>query len=221
MKSKTHEYLKLKKQFMIIGLGLLTFGTTVKAQSDEPRTDFTFGVKAGVNYSNVWDEQGQDFRADAKAGFAGGVFVGIPFGKFIGFQPELLISQKGFQGSGTLFATPYSFERTTTFIDVPLFLQVKPADVLTLVLGPQFSYLVHQKDVYTFGTNSVEQEQDFKNENVRKNILGFAIGADINLSHFVLSGRLGWDFQNNRGDGTSSTPRYKNQWLQLTAGYKF
>jgi hypothetical protein len=211
----------MKKSLIIIGLGVLVFGTTAKAQSDEPRTDFAFGVKAGLNYSNVWDEQGEDFRADPKAGFAGGVFIGIPFGKFVGFQPEFLLSQKGFQGSGTLLGTDYSFKRTTTFIDVPLLLQVKPADVLTLVLGPQFSYLLHQKDVYTFGTNSVEQEKEFENENIRKNILGFAIGADVNISHLVISARLGWDFQNNTGDGTSSTPRYKNQWLQLTAGYKF
>lgn len=211
----------MKQSIIIISLGFLLFGTTAKAQSDEPRTDFTFGVKAGMNYSNVWDEQGEDFRADPKAGFAGGIFMGIPIGKFIGFQPELLLSQKGFQASGSLLGTSYSFKRTTTFIDVPLLLQVKPASFITLVLGPQFSYLLHQKDVFTFGGNSVEQENEFKNDNIRKNILGFAIGADINISHLVLSGRLGWDFQNNRGDGTSSTPRYKNQWLQATIGYKF
>ncbi len=211
----------MKQSMIIIGLGVLLFGTTAKAQSDEPRTDFTFGVKAGMNYSNVWDEQGQDFRADAKAGFAGGVFMGIPIGKFIGFQPELLLSQKGFQASGSLLGTSYSFKRTTTFIDVPLFLQVKPASFITFVLGPQFSYLLHQKDVYTFGANSVEQEDEFNNDNIRKNILGFAIGADVNISQFVLSARMGWDFQNNKGDGTSSTPRYKNQWLQATIGYTF
>ncbi len=200
----------------------LALGTKVKAQSDDNRNELGIGIKAGINNSNVWDEQKEDFNADSKIGFVGGAFLSIPLGRIIGFQPELLISQKGFQGFGHLLGTPYSFSRTTTYLAVPLLLQVKPSKFITVVGGPQFSYLLHQKDVYTFGANSVEQEEEFRNENIRKNIMGFTLGADVNLtSAIVISGRVGWDFQNNNGDGTSTTPRYKNQWLQLTLGYKF
>ncbi len=211
----------MKKTFLIIGLAFLTFGTTLKAKSDDSRYDFTFGIKVGLNYSNVWDEQGEEFRADPKFGFAGGLFAGIPLGKTFGIQPELLISQKGFKASGVLLGTPYSYSKTSTFIDIPLLLQIKPAEFVTFVIGPQFSYLIKQKTVFTFGDNSLEQEEEFENDNIRKNILGFGIGADVNISHLVVSGRLGWDFQSNKGDGTSTTPRYKNQWVQLTVGYKF
>lgn len=201
----------------------LTFtSTTLSAQTSDTdtRSKLVFGVKAGTNYSNVWDEEGQDFRADAKFGFAGGVFFGIPIGTFLGFQPEALISQKGFQASGTMFGTPYSMQRTTTYLDIPLQLQVKPAEFITILAGPQYSYLIHQKDAYTFGSNSTAQEQEFNNDNIRKNILGFVAGADINISHVVISGRMGWDFQTNNGDGSSTTPRYKNKWLQFTVGFK-
>lgn len=212
----------MKKSISISCLALLSFGMTLQAQDEEsdPREEFSFGVKAGINSSNVWDEQGQDFQADARIGFAGGVFFGIPIGKYLGFQPELLISQKGFQGSGTLLGSPYSFSRTTTYIDVPLQLQMKPGEILTVVIGPQYSYLMSEKNVYTLGTNSVEQEKEFNNDNIRKNVLGFVGGADVIISHIVISGRMGWDFQTNNGDGTSSTPRYKNKWIQLTVGFK-
>ena len=211
----------MKKSLIIISL--FTFGicSSMQAQeNDDDRQKVSFGLKAGINYSNVWDEQGEDFTADPRVGFAGGVFIGIPIGKYLGFQPELLISQKGFQGAGTLLAQPYSFSRTTTYLDVPLQLQLKPIEYVTIVLGPQYSYLISQKDVFTFGSNSVEQEQEFENDNIRKNTLGFVAGLDINISHVVVSGRLGWDFQTNNGDGSNSTPRYKNQWLQLTLGFK-
>ncbi len=193
-----------------------------EAQTSETdrRDKFTFGVKAGANYSNVWDEQGQDFNADARVGFAGGIFIGIPIGTFLGVQPEMLVSQKGFQANGTLLGQPYSFTRTTTYLDIPLQLQIKPIEYLTIVAGPQYSYLFNQKDVYTFGSNSVAQEQEFNNDNIRKNILGFVAGGDINISHVVISGRIGWDFQTNNGDGTSTTPRYKNKWVQFTIGFK-
>ncbi len=212
----------MKKIIILIGLLYLPFQTTLKAQDSDtdPRGNVAFGIKAGLNISNVWDEKGQDFKADAKAGFAGGVYLGIPVGKFLGIQPEVLISQKGFQGSGTLFGTPYSFSRTTTYIDIPVQVAIKPLEVLTIVAGPQYSYLMNQKDNYTFGVNSTEQEQEFENDNIRKNVLGFVAGADIIISHVVVSGRMGWDFQTNNGDGSSSTPRYKNQWMQLTLGFK-
>lgn len=212
----------MKKSWLIICTVLFSSGMTLSAQNndEDPRTRMAFGVKAGMNISNVWDSEGQDFAADAKAGFAGGIFAGIPIGQSLGIQPEIMVSQKGFQASGTLLGSPYSFKRTATFIDVPIQLQVKPAKALTILAGPQFSYLVHEKSVYTFGASSVVQEQAFENDNIRKNILGFTAGADVNISHLVISGRMSWDFMNNHGDGTSDTPRYKNRLIQLTVGYK-
>jgi len=207
-------------QFGIVAIVILTQVMPANAQLD-PRDDFKFGVKAGANLSNVWDEQGNDFRADSKFGFAAGAWLGIPIGTYLGFQPEVLLSQKGFEGRGTLLGTEYSFRRTTTYMDVPLQLQVKPATFLTIVGGPQYSFLLSENNSYSFGSNSIEQEQEFANDNIRRNILGFVIGADVILQPFVFSGRVGWDVLNNHGDGTSSTPRYKNRWLQLTAGFQF
>jgi hypothetical protein len=200
----------------VIGVFMAFTINTLNAQN----TEINFGVKAGVNYSNVWDSEGQEFEADGKIGFVGGFFTGISLNKYLGLQPEILFSQKGFKGSGVLLGTTYSFSRTTNYIDIPLQIQVKPTTFLTLVAGPQFSFLLSQNDNYTFGSNSVDQEQEFKNENIRKNMLGFVGGGDVYYQNFVFSGRIGFDFKKNNGDGTSFTPRYKNQWLQLTVGYK-
>lgn len=212
----------MKNTMILIAGFVFSMGTLLSAQTSDgdPREVTSFGIKAGINYSNVWDERGQDFNADPRVGFAGGVFLGIPIGQFLGVQPEILFSQKGFQGSGTLLGSTYSFSKTTSYIDIPLQLQVKPAEFLTLLLGPQYSYLMNEKNVYTWGTNSTAQEQEFDNDNIRKNTLGFVAGADIIVKHIVVSAKMGWDFQTNHGDGTSSTPRYKNRWMQLTLGFK-
>ena len=136
---------KIKKAIAILGFLVSTFGTA-NAQlinSEDTRENFSFGAKIGANYSNVWDEEGQDFQADGKIGLVGGLFIGIPISKVIGIQPEVMISQKGFTGSGTLLFTPYSFTRTTTYLDIPVQIQIKPSPFLTLVAGPQFSYLLN------------------------------------------------------------------------------
>ena len=211
----------MKKVILLIVLVTISVITS-NAQSTDNRNAVSFGIKAGTNYSNVYDEQGNDFVADSKFGFAAGAFVAIPLGKFIGIQPEVLYSQKGFKSSGTYLGSTYSMTRTTEFIDVPLLLAVKPIAQLTLLFGPQFSYLMKQKDEFTGGTISSTQQQDFNNNDITKNIMGLTGGADINLNdNLVLGLRAGWDIKTNEGDGNSSTPRYKNMWYQATVGYRF
>lgn len=213
----------MKKTVIIIATIVTSFGSIAKAQDAadiDARTQFAFGLKAGVNRSNVYDATGQNFIANPKMGFAGGVFLGIPIGKYFGVQPEVLFSQKGYKSSGTLLGFTYSDTRTTNYIDIPLQLQFKPFEILTILGGVQYSYLLHQNDVYTFGANSTAQDQAFQNDNARKNIFGAVVGADITIDHFVISAKACWDLQNNAGNGTSSTPRYKNVWLQATVGFR-
>jgi hypothetical protein len=199
---------------------LLIASKPVQAQIEDNRELLSFGLKAGLNLSNIWDSKGEDFVADPKYGVAGGAFVSLPLGKYLGFQPELMISQKGFKGSGSLLGFTYSNTRTTTFLDVPLLVQFKPIQYLSILAGPQFSYLFKEKNVYTFGSNSTEQEQQFNNEDPRNNILGFVVGLDLNVDMLVISARAAWDFQTNNKNSVSTTPRYKNQLLQLTVGFR-
>lgn len=210
----------MNKYKISIILFLLVASASVQAQMDHNRDVLSFGLKAGLNMSNVWDTKGQDFVADPKYGLAGGAFLSLPIGKYLGVQPEVMISQKGFKGSGSLLGFDYSYTRTTTFIDVPLLVQFKPIQYFTLLAGPQFSYLLKEKNVYTFGSNSAEQEQAFTNEDPRNNIVGFVVGADINVNKLVISARAAWDFQTNNKNSVSTTPRYKNQLLQLTVGFR-
>lgn len=210
----------MKKIILIIG-AVTTMANFSSAQETDLRERLLCGLKAGVNYSNVYDTQGEEFQADPKLGLAAGAFIAIPIGKYLGIQPEVLFSQKGFKATGRILGGNYEFTRTTSFIDVPLLVSFKPSEFITLVAGPQYSYLIKQSDVFANSSTSFLQEQEFENDNIRKNILCLTGGADLTLKHIVLGARVGWDIQNNNGDGTSSTPRYKNVWYQATVGYRF
>ncbi|MHB8262006.1 MAG: porin family protein [Bacteroidia bacterium] len=212
----------MKKSMIIIATIVFSIVSNSKAQEADvdPRGKLAFGLKVGVNKSNVYDATGQNFIANSKMGLAGGAFIGIPIGKYLGIQPEALISQKGYKSTGIILDNPYSDTRTTTYLDIPLQLQFKPLEFLTLLGGVQYSYLLHQRDVYTFGANSIAQDQEFKNDNARKNIFGAVLGVDVTIKHFVFSAKACWDLQNNAGNGSSYTPRYKNVWLQATIGFR-
>lgn len=212
------------KKILII-LTVILSGIATKSIAQEKGTDYReevmFGAKVGLNYSNVYDAEGENFNADSKFGLATGVFLALPLSKLIGLQPEILYSQKGFQATGSILGGAYDFTRTTSFIDVPLLFAIKPISALTILAGPQYSYLIKQKDVFANGVTTIEQEKEFANDNIRKNLLCFTLGADINVEHLVIGARAGWDIQKNNGDGTSTTPRYKNVWYQATIGYRF
>jgi hypothetical protein len=204
------------KKIMLMMLVLVSVAYNVAAQ-ERP----AFGLKVGTNYSNVYDERGEEFDADAKFGWVAGAFLSIPIGEFLGVQPEVLFSQKGFKATGRMFGSNYDLKRTTNYIDVPLLFVLKPAKSISLLAGPQFSYLIKQKDEFSGPSANFQQEQEFENDNIRKNILCFIGGIDFNFDNVVLGTRAGWDLSNNNGDGSATTPRYKNVWLQASLGFRF
>lgn len=216
----------MKKVILVIAMITLTTAKSLAQSEPETTTTdyrekFYFGAKAGANLSNVYDSEGDDFVADSKVGFAVGGFASIPIIKWFGIQPEILFSQKGFKSTGTYLGSTYEMTRTTNFIDVPILASFKPIENVSILFGPQFSFLSKQTDDFQGGTISTTEEQAFSNANLRKNIFGLTSGVDLNFSYLVVGLRAAWDVKNNNGDGTSDTPRYKNMLYQATIGYRF
>ena len=207
----------MKRNILAI-VALVLMANTLTAQGSS--SQIHIGVKAGLNYSNIYDSQGEKYTADGKVGFAAGGFVSIPLGGLLGIQPEILFSQKGFQATSSILGSNVTLTRTTNYIDVPIFLAIKPSPMLTVLVGPQYSYLIKQTDVFTNPILNIDVNQDFNTDNIRKNTLCLVGGVDINLSNIVLGARVGLDMYNNNGDGTTTTPRYKNVWAQATVGFR-
>ena len=206
---------------LFVALGFITLFGRAQETDNDLRSNLMVGIKMGLNLSNVYDSKDQTFSSNPKFGLAAGGFISVPFTKLIGLQPELLFSQKGFQTTGNFLGGHYTLTRTSNFIDIPILLAIKPTSQITILAGPQYSYLVKETDVFTNSTISITDEQQFNNNNIRRNTFCFLGGMDVTLSHLVIGGRVGWDILDNNGDGTSTTPRYKNVWYQATVGYRF
>lgn len=188
--------------------------TTDDSSSMDNREELSFGIKAGINYSNVYSESGDGYVADGKVGFAGGVFVSIPLNELIGVQPELLYSQKGFKTEGTFF----DGQITSSYLDLPIHLQIKPTENISILAGPQFSYLLSTK--YELNGFSAIDEEDLDDNN-NKATVGISAGVDIEVQNFLISARGSWDLNKVNKDNSTSDINYKNQLFQITLGYKF
>lgn len=142
----------------------------------------------------------------------------MPIGTYLGIQPEVLYSAKGYTGQGTSIFGPYSYTDRLDFLDVPIMLQFKPIPHLYLLGGPEYSYLLSHTYTFDQGVTSNTTQEQFNNDNIRKNVFGLIFGLDIDMGHITLGGRVAWDLQDNNGDGTSTLPRYRNIWGQVTLG---
>lgn len=187
--------------------------TNSSAYNMDAREELTVGIKAGINYSNVYSESGDDFVADGKVGFAGGVFVAIPLSQLIGIQPELLYSQKGFKGE----VLGVDYKATFNYLDLPIHLQIKPTENISILAGPQFSYLLSSE--YKLGNLNASSD-DLEDDNNRATI-GLSAGVDFTVQNFLISARGSWDLSKMNKDNSTSDINYKNQLFQVTLGYRF
>lgn len=202
----------MKKITLIIAcICLVTIGNAQNNSLNNTET-FSVGPKAGVNFSNVYDSQGEEFDADPKFGWVAGVYLNVPVVKYFGLQPELLFSQKGFKATGSFIGNDYTFTRTLNYVDLSLLLAFKPVKTITFLAGPQYSYLINKTDNFSSSLLDIEQQQEFDNDDVRKNTLCLTGGFDINLLPIVFGARVGFDMLQNINNETSNTPRYKNVW---------
>lgn len=186
--------------------------TNSSAYDMDAREELKVGIKAGMNYSNVYSESGDDFVADGKVGFAGGVFVSIPLNQLIGIQPELMYSQKGFKGD----FLGAEYKATFDYLDLPIHLQIKPTENISILAGPQFSYLLSSK--YELGSLSATDDMD---EDNNRATIGLSAGVDFTVQNFLISARGSWDLSKVNKDNSTSDINYKNQVFQLTLGYRF
>jgi hypothetical protein len=205
--------------FLILSMFLLSpVLSNAQNETVDNREKLQLGIMAGAAFSNVWDERGDDFIADGKVGAVAGIVLSIPIGMYLGFQPEAVFIQKGFKGDARYEGTPFSLTRTTNHLDFPLQLKFKPAKNFSLLGGPYYSFLLSKKDEMDIGNLTIVQQEYIRNDKIQDNVYGLIFGAEANFNAVTITGKAGWDLKQNNDDGSTTLPRYKNQWVQLTLG---
>ncbi|MFT3936988.1 MAG: porin family protein [Chitinophagaceae bacterium] len=199
--------------------------SAISYAQEKPATTYSDGPEArigiigGLNIATIIKTNDPDFSSTPLYGFNAGGVLQLPLGNVIALQPEVLYSQKGYRAKGSDGLTGYDYRRKLNCLDIPLLLKINLGKELGIVAGPQYSYLLSTKTTFNSGSASYMETVKNDNDNIRKNTFGGVLGLDINLDHnFFLRGRYTIDFKNNNGDGTSSTPAYKNQVFQIGLG---
>lgn len=123
----------------------------------------TFGLKGGLNYSNVAGDLQREQVYNNKIGFHGGVSANIGLlGQVLSIQPELLYSQKGYNylnEKAVIDGLEHENKgkRNFSYVDLPVVLRVK-ARGFFVEAGPQIGYLAGVQDKKEVAVNNIEDK---------------------------------------------------------------
>lgn len=177
----------MKKIFL---LAMLLSGTFIA------QAQLRIGIKAGANFADF----DSAFETKMRTGFHFGLAAELKLPANFAIQPELLYSA---QGADVTLAKIETIEYN--YIAVPVMVKYYIlSDILSLEAGPQFSFLVNDKNNFNVGDSST---------------FDFAALGGIGLhlgKHVFIQGRyvIGLTEASTNAD-------FKNKVIQISAGYFF
>ncbi len=182
-----------------------------------------FGLKAGVNFSNALVSPEPMNFVRHRNDFHAGLFADIPFSERFGLQPELLYSRQGFNLGGNNLGNV-----SLHYLSVPLLLKLTLTDGLSVLAGPQVSYLANARVGVLNNLFSLSYDGAFQKWDA--SLVG---GLQYELPNGLsLGGRYVYGLNNINKDfnfgGSDANARSLNDYLtlrnavvQVSVGYKF
>jgi len=184
-----------------------------------------FGVKGGVNLSNLAVEQDQIDDTKTKTGFTVGIFNQSQLLRidWLMLKSELLYTVKG---------SKYEIGNTKVnanlqYLDVPLSVVVRIFNSpLTVHAGAQYSFLTKVKYEYESPLFADDTVVDDDRDNYTKWDLGVHAGLGLDFENLTIEGRFVRGLRNVEQDRTILSENFqsndtKNFGFQITAGLKF
>ena len=205
------------KKIALTILVLLSF-ICAKAQVEEPRSRFELGVSGGMNINNM--EFQPSIRQKFLNGWGGGLNLRYTSEKYFSMicatQLEVNFSQRGWEEDFD-DGTNNSYSRVMNYVEIPVFAHLswgkeERGFQFFLNLGPQFGFLLNDKEYYT-GDWKIEERpvslQPIYGKKIEHNFdYGIAGGLGVEwktrAGNFFIEGRyyyaLGDIFGNSKTD---------------------
>jgi len=210
----------MKRTFLFLSFLFFSF-FHLQGQTDS-KPEFTAGLKAGLNLSNLNQGQSNDGRYSSIASYHAGAFLNLK-GRYFGFQPELIYSRQGGIFSNSIY--PINVDTRYDYLNVPLMVKFYAFWGIYLQAGPQFGYLLSARKTTTEdpnGPNNLPNVITFVNGSIKSSQAqtdlsgSFGIGCD--LPHgFTFDARYNIGFVNVSSEHGS----IRNKTGMFSIGYKF
>jgi len=170
--------------FVFASLFLCATSTSVKAQKTNSQT---FGLKGGINFSNLYLEDANDNKM--LTGFNVGLFAKLPLSSSLAIQPELYFTTKGAQTTYNSSFINGNVQYNFNYLEVPLLFVVNITENFNLHAGPYVSYMLNGKVKNKSNVGSTDFDEKINTEDYNKIDAGIAAGAGVDLGAISLGAR--------------------------------
>ncbi|MFN3756380.1 MAG: porin family protein [Flavobacterium sp.] len=212
------------KKIILTTFSLVAF-TFSHAQSNVNTTSgLGFGVKGGVNFSNLYTEEVDD--NNVLTSFHVGVFVTIPIVDFFGIQTEVLYSRKGAElAYNNAFLTGTAQFRLN-YIEVPVLLKFNITENFNIHAGPYVAYLIDADVVNKSSNANFDFEENLNNDDFNKFDYGLSAGLGFDFNSFGIGARYNYGLatvgkERNFFGTNYAFPDGKNSNISIYAALKF
>ncbi|WP_246020681.1 porin family protein [Flavobacterium humi] len=215
------------KNTVAVVLFSLMIGFTQTAMAQEPNPEqcqVRFGVKGGVNFSNMYTDDVDD--ENVLTGFHVGVFAKMQFNDNIALQPELLYTTKGSELTYNNAFAEGTAKFRLNYIEAPVLLVVNLTDNLNVHAGPYFAYLIDGKATNDSDANFFDSEEELDNDDFNKFDFGLSAGLGFDFDSFSVGARYNYGLttvgkDRDFGGTTYTFPDGKNSAINVYAAFSF
>ena len=204
----------MKKLILILILATtVIMGGFDKEEFDESR--FHSGLKLGLTYSNVSSDEDKDLNG--AFGFELGAFVLKPINNRLSFQPEFLITQKGYSRTTDTFVD-FETSYNLTYLQVPVLLTLKTALNVKVYGGGYLSYFINASLNSDEASSTADEEKAVENS-IKDFDAGVVLGVMFRGSYNLL-----FDLRFERGLTSykkDTNIKEFNQSFKLSVGWLF
>jgi len=215
----------MKNSMKIITTALLMgMLQTANAQEAGTTKEATFGIKGGVNFSNMYTDDVDD--ENVLTGFNLGIFAKLPITDNIAIQPELYYTTKGSELTYNNAFAEGTAKFRLNYIEAPLLLVFNLTDNFNIHGGGYVAYLVDGKTKNDSSNNLFDSDDTLDNDDFNKIDAGLAVGLGIDLDKFSIGARYNYGLttvgKERDYNGTNYTfPDGKNSVLNLYVALSF
>jgi Outer membrane protein beta-barrel domain len=213
----------MKNLKKIVFFLILVSGTQLLfSQSTTVDSPLKFGIKGGVNFSNLYTDNVED--NNVLTGFNAGVFAKLPITETFAIQPELLYTTKGSELKyNNAFVNGTSTFRLN-YLELPVLLVINLTNNFNLHAGPYVAYLLDGKATNNAQGTLFDIENNLKNEDYNKFDTGLSVGVGFDTDQIGFGVRYNYGLQKVGKErnflGTNYTfPDGKNSVINLYLSY--
>lgn len=210
---------------MAVSFGVL-FAGSASAQEQQTAAESSlkakFGVKAGLNLSNMYVDDVKD--ENVKAGFNAGVFAKLPVARGFSIQPELIYSNKGAKLTYDLpIVGDGEYRFNLHYVELPVMAVINVVKNFNIHAGPYISYLAAANVTRIDDDNDVSEVSDLKAENFNRIDYGLAGGLGLDFQNLTIGARYNYGLREIGNDGIAgeATRNSKNSVLSVYLGLAF